>query len=157
MSPSEKNTQLATITENAPRWASVVARDPQPPLKFCYSVKTTGVYCRPSCAARLPKPENVQFHATCEDAEKAGFHPCKRCKPNQASLVEQHAEKIASACRLIESSETPPSLELLAQNVGLIAYHLHPGFKATTGLTPKEYAAPDRANLGRTARTKIGP
>ena len=68
-----------------------------------YSVKTTGVFCRPSCAARLPKPENVQFHATCEDAEEAGFRPCKRCKPNQASPVGQHAEKIASACRLIES------------------------------------------------------
>ena len=154
MRPSAKNTQLATITENDPRWASVVARDPQPPLKFCYSVKTTGVYCRPSCAARLPKPENVQFHATCEDAEKAGFRPCKRCKPNQASLVEQHAEKIASACRLIESSETPPSLELLAQHVGLSAYHFHRVFKATTGLTPKEYAAAHRDKLVRKTLSK---
>src|SRR5258705_10720687 len=117
MSPSAKNTQLATITENDPRWASVVARDPQSPLKFCYSVKTTGVYCRPACAARLPKPENVQFHPTCEDAEKAGFRPCKRCKPNQASAAEQHAAKIASACRLIEGSETAPSLADLARNV----------------------------------------
>jgi AraC family transcriptional regulator of adaptative response/methylated-DNA-[protein]-cysteine methyltransferase len=125
-------------------------------LKFCYSVKTTGVYCRPSCAARLPKPENVQFHATCEDAEKAGFRPCKRCKPNQASLVEQHAEKIASACRLIESSETPPSLELLAQHVGLSAYHFHRVFKATTGLTPKEYAAAHRDKLVRKTLGKSG-
>src|SRR6266550_5104365 len=137
MRPSAKNNQLVTITENDPRWASVVARDPQPLLPFYYSVKTTGVYCRPSCAARLPKPENVQFHATCKDAEKAGFRPCKRCKPNQASLVEEHAKKIASACRLIESSETPPSLELLAHHVGLSAYHFHRVFKATTGLHPK--------------------
>src|ERR1700721_4727823 len=113
MRPSAKNTQLATITESDPRWASVVARDPQPPLKFYYSVKTTGVYCRPSCAARLPKPENVRFHATCKDAEKAGFRPCKRCKPNQASLVEQHAEKIVSACRLIERLETHTSIHML--------------------------------------------
>src|ERR1700676_3888685 len=154
MRPSAKNTQLATITENDPRWASVVARDPQPPLKFCYSVKTTGVYCRPSCAARLPKPENVQFHATCQDAEKAGFRPCKRCKPNQASSLEQHAGKIASACRLIESSETPPSLELLAQHVALSPYHFHRIFKATTGLTPKEYAAAHRGNLVRKTLTK---
>src|SRR5258707_8549486 len=138
MRPSAKSTQLATITESDPGWQSVVPRDPQPPLKFCYSVQTTGVYCRPSCAARRPKPENVQFHATCKDAEKAGFRPCKRCKPNQASLVEQHAEKIASACRLIESSETAPSLELLAPHAGLSAYHFHRVFKATTGLTPKE-------------------
>src|SRR5580704_12833605 len=154
MRPSAKNTQLATITENDPRWASVVARDPQPPLKFCYSVKTTGVYCRPSCAARLPKPENVQFHATCKDAEKAGFRPCKRCKPNQASPAEQHAGKIASACRLIESSETPPGLDELARHVGLSTYYFHRVFKATTGLTPKGYAAAHRDNLVRKSLNK---
>ena len=151
MSISTKNS-LATIAENDPRWASVVARDPQ--AKFYYSVKTTGVYCRPSCAARLARPENVQFHRTCEDAEKAGFRPCKRCKPDQASPVEQHAEKIASACRLIESSETPPSLELLAQHVGLSTYHFHRVFKAATGLTPKEYAAAHRDNLVRKSLNK---
>jgi AraC family transcriptional regulator of adaptative response/methylated-DNA-[protein]-cysteine methyltransferase len=112
------------------------------------------VYCRPSCAARLPKPENVQFYATCEDAEKAGFRPCKRCRPDQASPVEQHAKRIASACRLIESSETPPSLELLAQHVGLSTYHFHRMFKAETGLTPKEYAAAHRDNLLRKALNK---
>src|SRR5260370_11993538 len=151
MSISTKNA-LATIAENDPRWASVVARDPQ--AKFYYSVKTTGVYCRPSCAARLARPENVQFHRTCEDAEKAGFRPCKRCKPDQASPVEQHAEKIASACRLIESSETPPSLELLAHHVGLSTYYFHRVFKAATGLTPKGYAAAHRANLVRKSLNK---
>ncbi|HEY4363339.1 MAG TPA: bifunctional DNA-binding transcriptional regulator/O6-methylguanine-DNA methyltransferase Ada [Bryobacteraceae bacterium] len=147
MRTSAKNAQLAKITETDPRWASVVARDPQ--VKFYYSVKTTGVYCRPSCAARLARPENVQFYATCEDAEKAGFRPCKRCKPDQTSPVDQHAEKITSACRLIESSETPPNLELLAQHVGLSTYHFHRLFKAATGLTPKEYAAAHRNNLVR--------
>jgi AraC family transcriptional regulator of adaptative response/methylated-DNA-[protein]-cysteine methyltransferase len=147
MRTSAKNAPLAKITETDPRWASVVARDSQ--AKFYYSVKTTGVYCRPSCAARLPKPENVQFYATCEDAEKAGFRPCKRCRPGQASPVEQHAKKIASACRLIEGSETPPSLELLAQHVGLSTYHFHRVFKAETGLTPKEYADAHRDNLVR--------
>ena len=151
MSTSTKNAQLATITENDPRWASVVARDPQ--AKFYYSVKTTGVYCRPSCAARLARPENVQFHGTCEDAEKAGFRPCKRCKPDQASPVE-HSEKISSACRLIENSETPPSLKLLAQHVGLSTYHFHRVFKAAMGLTPKEYAAAHRDNLVRKSLNK---
>src|SRR5579864_5119771 len=151
MSISTKNS-LATIAENDPRWASVVARDPQ--AKFYYSVKTTGVYCRPSCAARIARPENVQFHRTCQDAEKAGFRPCKRCKPDQALLVEQHAEKIASACRLIESSETPPSLELLAQHVGLSTYHFHRVFKAATGLTPKGYVSAHRANLVRKSLNK---
>src|SRR5579871_5618136 len=100
MSTSKKNARPGKITENDPRWAAVVARNPE--ANFYYSVKTTGVYCRPSCGARLPRPENVQFYPTREDAEKAGFRPCKRCKPDQASRGEQVAEKIASACRLIE-------------------------------------------------------
>jgi AraC family transcriptional regulator of adaptative response/methylated-DNA-[protein]-cysteine methyltransferase len=151
MSTSTKNA-LAMIADNDPRWASVVARDPQ--AKFYYSVKTTGVYCRPFCAARLPRPENVQFHRTCEDAEKAGFRPCKRCKPDQAPPNEQHAGKIASTCRLIENSETPPSLESLAQRVGLSTYYFHRIFKAATGLTPKEYAAAHRGNLVRKSLNK---
>src|SRR5258708_26394965 len=68
---------------------------------------------------------------------KGGVLSAGHCKPNQASLVEQHAAKIASACRLIESSETPPSLELLAQHVGLSAYHFHRVFKAQRGLHAK--------------------
>src|SRR6202043_1954433 len=111
MSTTTKNA-LATITENDPRWASVVARDPQ--AKFYYAVKTTGVYCRPSCAARLARPEHVQFHATCADAEKAGFRPCKRCQPNQPALAEQHSAMIAEACRLIAEAEEAPDLEALA-------------------------------------------
>lgn len=153
MSTSTKNARLAAATESDPRWAAVAARDPQ--AMFFYSVKTTGVYCRPSCAARLARPENVQFHRTCKDAEKAGFRPCKRCKPDQASMVE-HSEKIVSACRLIENSETPPSLKLLAQHAGLSAYHFHRVFKAATGLTPKGYASAHRASVVRRSLNKSG-
>jgi AraC family transcriptional regulator, regulatory protein of adaptative response / methylated-DNA-[protein]-cysteine methyltransferase len=152
MSTSTKNAQPATITENDPRWAAVVARDPR--ASFYYSVKTTGVYCRPCCAARLARPENVQFHRTREDAERAGFRPCKRCKPDQASPAEQHSDKIASACRLIESAETPPSLESLSRHVGLSTSHFHRLFKAATGVTPKGYAAANRANLVRKSLNK---
>jgi AraC family transcriptional regulator of adaptative response/methylated-DNA-[protein]-cysteine methyltransferase len=147
MSTSTKNARPATLTENDPRWAAVVARDPE--ADFYYAVATTGVYCRPSCAAKLARPENVQFYRTPEDAERAGFRPCKRCKPDQASPDGQHAEKIASACRLIENAETPPCLESLAQHAGLSASHFHRLFKASTGLTPKGYAAAHRANLVR--------
>ena len=87
MNMSTKNVQLATATAHDARWAAVVARDPQADGTFYYSVETTGVYCRPSCAARLARPEHVRFHATCTEAEQAGFRPCKRCKPHQASLV----------------------------------------------------------------------
>jgi AraC family transcriptional regulator, regulatory protein of adaptative response / methylated-DNA-[protein]-cysteine methyltransferase len=111
------------------------------------------VYCRPSCAARLARPENVQFHATCEDSEKAGFRPCKRCKPNEPPAAEQQAAKIAQVCRLIEKSEETPGLEQLAKYAGLSRYHFHRVFKAITGLTPKAYAAAHRTER---VRRKLG-
>jgi AraC family transcriptional regulator of adaptative response/methylated-DNA-[protein]-cysteine methyltransferase len=73
--------KLAAATTRDPRWQSIVTREKDADGKFFYSVGTTGVYCRPSCAARLPRPENVRFHASTADAEKAGFRACKRCKP----------------------------------------------------------------------------
>lgn len=133
-----------TATEKDPRWASVVNRDPKADGKFYYSVHTTGVYCRPSCAARLARPENVSFHATCEEARQAGFRPCKRCRPDQPSKAEQHSRTIAAVCRLIEESEQIPPLEELARKAALSPWHFHRLFKAATGLTPKEYAAAHR-------------
>ena len=69
------------------RWEAVRRRDPAAVGAFYYSVRTTGVYCRPTCAARLPRRENVAFHATCADAERAGFRPCKRCRASLRSRV----------------------------------------------------------------------
>jgi methylphosphotriester-DNA--protein-cysteine methyltransferase len=86
---------------------------------------TTGVYCRPSCAARRAKRENVGFHATRADGEKAGFRPCKRCKPDQPSLIEQHAAKVTAVCRLIASAGENPTLEELARAAGLSPHHFH--------------------------------
>src|SRR3977135_3715658 len=106
MNMSNPNEIRALATVSAPRWAAVAARDPAADGKFFYSVKTTGVYCRPSCAARPARPENVRFHATWADAEQAGFRPCKRCKPNQAPLLAQHAAMVAGICRLIEDADT---------------------------------------------------
>src|SRR5918994_177714 len=114
MNASANNAQPTAATVNDPRWAAVVARDPEADGTFYYSVQTTGVYGRLSCAARLARPEHVRFHTTCEDAEKAGFRPCKRCKPHQPPLVEQYAAKVTEACRIIEASETVPGLEDLA-------------------------------------------
>ena len=149
MTMSEKISDLATTTESDPRWASVLARSAGADGAFFYSVRTTGVYCRPSCAARLPRPENVRFHATREDAEGAGFRPCKRCKPDQPSLVEQHAAKVTEACRLIETSASLPTLETLATRAGVSPFHFHRVFKAITGLTPRAYAAAHRGERVR--------
>lgn len=156
MSATSKNAQLAAATERDPRWAAVIARDAGADGTFYYSVKTTSVYCRPSCAARLARPENVRFHATCADAELAGFRPCKRCKPDQPALVKQHAAKITEACRLIKGAETAPSLEELARHVGLSTYHFHRMFKSITGLTPKAYAAAHRAQRMRNELGRCG-
>jgi AraC family transcriptional regulator of adaptative response/methylated-DNA-[protein]-cysteine methyltransferase len=135
-------------TVNDPRWASVVARSAEADGRFWYSVTTTGVYCRPSCGARLARPENVRFHATREDAEKAGFRPCKRCRPDQLPPADRHKAKVVAACRLIEQAidqtQDVPALAELAAEVGLSRYHFHRLFRSITGLTPKAYAAAHR-------------
>jgi AraC family transcriptional regulator of adaptative response/methylated-DNA-[protein]-cysteine methyltransferase len=133
-----------------PRWDAVVARDRSADGAFYYSVKTTGVYCRPSCAARLPNPKNVQFHATPADAERAGFRPCKRCRPDRPPLQAQQAAQIAESCRLIETADETPDLAGLANAAGLSPSHFHRVFKAVTGLTPRGYATAHRTATVRT-------
>jgi AraC family transcriptional regulator of adaptative response/methylated-DNA-[protein]-cysteine methyltransferase len=128
-----------------PRWARVVARDRTADGLFWYSVMTTGVYCRPSCASRRANPQNVQLHDSLESAKATGFRPCKRCNPGGVSVGAQNTAIIARACRLIEGSEEAPALNDLAEAVGRSPSHFHRLFKATTGLTPKEYAATNRA------------
>ena len=140
---------LAAATVTDPRWASVATRDPNQDGRFVYSVRTTGVYCRPSCGARMPRPGNVAFHATPADAERAGFRPCKRCKPDQAPLATRNAMKVAALCRLIERAERAPSLDELARHAGSSVHHLHRMFKSVTGLTPRAWAAAHRAKRVR--------
>ncbi|WP_448509750.1 bifunctional DNA-binding transcriptional regulator/O6-methylguanine-DNA methyltransferase Ada [Immundisolibacter sp.] len=141
----------AKVIRNDPRWAAVVARDPAADGRFFYSVKTTGVYCRPACGARRPQPENVQFHPTAADAQCAGFRPCKRCKPDQAPLAVRQAALVTELCRFIERAEQTPSLRVLATHAGLSAYHVHHVFKAVTGLTPRAYGLAQRAARVRAA------
>jgi len=154
MSTPNEIRALATVSD--PRWAAVAARDASADGRFFYSVRTTGVYCRPSCAARAARPENVTFHTTTADAERAGFRPCKRCKPDQPARAEQHAAKVADLCRFIESAEEAPTLDQLAERAGLSSYHLHRIFKEVTGLTPKAYAAAHRAKRVREELARSG-
>lgn len=134
----------AAETESDPRWAKVAARDASADGSFFYSVKTTGVYCRPSCGARTARPENVAFHATAADAERAGFRPCKRCKPDGESRDARHAAVVAELCRFIETQDEIPTLDALAARAAMSPFHLHRIFKAVTGLTPKAYATAHR-------------
>jgi AraC family transcriptional regulator of adaptative response/methylated-DNA-[protein]-cysteine methyltransferase len=129
----------------AARWAALAARDARSDGAFVYAVRTTGVYCRPSCPSRAARPENVAFYPTCAAAEAAGFRPCRRCRPNEPGLTGRRAEAVARACRRIETSEAMPSLAELAREAAMSAYHFHRVFKAVTGVTPKAYAASRRA------------
>jgi len=133
----------AAAVRGDPRWAAIRARDAG--ADFFYSVKTTGVYCRPSCAARPARPENVAFHLTSAAAEAVGFRPCRRCKPDQPSLSERRSALVAELCRLIDGRENAPSLEELAAHARLSVFHTHRLFKAATGLTPRAYAGAQRA------------
>ena len=144
----------ASRSENDPRWAAIVARDKAADGTFFYSVKTTGVYCRPSCGSRRARPENVAFHATRAEAERAGFRPCKRCKPDEAALADQNAARITDICRFIENEDEIASLETLAARAGMSVYHFHRTFKAVTGVTPKAYANAHRAKRVRAELTR---
>lgn len=137
--------KTSSTTQDDARWAAIVNRDARADGLFFYSVKTTGVYCRPSCRARQPRRENVSYHETREAAEAAGFRACRRCRPNQASPQQENASRIAYACRLIETAEEPPPLSALAGSVGLSESHFHRLFKTITGLTPMQYARAERA------------
>src|ERR1700741_785548 len=134
--------------------AALMDKDERADGLFWFSVKTTGVYCRPSCPARPPKRENVIFHLSLEDAEKAGFRACKRCDPKGLGLASQHSKAVATACRLIREAENFPNLNQLAESAKMSPGYFHRLFKATTGLTPKEYADAHRSDRMKKALPK---
>lgn len=128
------------------RWEAVRTRNVQADGQFVYAVRTTGVYCRPSSSARLPKRENVEFFASAQDAEAAGYRPSRRAQSDRTASATERTALIAQACRLIESAHTAPNLDELAAQAGMSAFHFHRIFKAETGLTPKSYATAYRAH-----------
>jgi AraC family transcriptional regulator, regulatory protein of adaptative response / methylated-DNA-[protein]-cysteine methyltransferase len=143
--PEMKKAAAPASVVNDPRWARIIARDRTADGLFWYSVMTTGVYCRPSCASRQANPANVQLHNTLEAAKATGFRPCKRCNPDGISIAGENAAIVARACRLIKESEEMPALNDLAKAGRRSPSHFHRIFKAETGLTPKKYAAAHRA------------
>ncbi|WP_420428984.1 bifunctional DNA-binding transcriptional regulator/O6-methylguanine-DNA methyltransferase Ada [Kordiimonas sp.] len=126
------------------KWQAVLRRDKTADGQFFFSVATTGVFCRPSCGARQPRRENVDFHTSPLDAETAGFRACKRCKPTETPTWHERTDLVAKACRFIEESETAPPLAEVAAHIGLSPYHFHRVFKEVTGVTPKAYATSHR-------------
>jgi AraC family transcriptional regulator, regulatory protein of adaptative response / methylated-DNA-[protein]-cysteine methyltransferase len=125
-------------------WTAVERRDGAAAGKFYYGVVTTGVFCRPGCASRLPLRRNTRFYATTAAAEAAGLRPCKRCRPNEASPEARHLAAIEKACRLIRSSENMPTLAELAAAAAMSRFHFHRLFKEIVGTTPRDYARTKR-------------
>ncbi|HYD38747.1 MAG TPA: bifunctional DNA-binding transcriptional regulator/O6-methylguanine-DNA methyltransferase Ada [Allosphingosinicella sp.] len=123
-------------------WTAVLARDRAADGRFVTGVLTTGIYCRPSCAARHPRRENVRFFATAAEAAAAGLRACLRCRPDE---VSRDSAAVAAALKLIEASEEPPSLDALAARAGYSPFHFHRLFKRATGVTPAAYARGKRA------------
>jgi AraC family transcriptional regulator, regulatory protein of adaptative response / methylated-DNA-[protein]-cysteine methyltransferase len=122
------------------RWEAVRQRDQRGDGAFFYAVLSTGVYCRPSCAARPARRENMRFYTSPAEAEHAGFRPCKRCRPTEPRIADRQAAAVAKACRMIEEAEEMPSLDRLADAAGMSRFHFHRVFRAVTGVTPKAYA-----------------
>lgn len=133
------------------RWVAISNRDKTAHNAFVYSVKTTGIYCRPTCAARLARRANVGFYRYPAEAEAAGFRPCKRCKPNEQMEGDEQDEIVKRACDVLaqcarnsptgdDATEKPMGLKTLAERVGKTPRYLHKIFKDRMGVTPKQYA-----------------
>jgi len=145
-------TRTARAETSAPtddiRWRAVVARDARLDGVFVTGVLTTGIYCRPSCPARRPKRENIRFFGRPEEAERAGFRACLRCRPKEAGQTHPHADMVRRIVRVLsESAEERFTLTVLAREVGMSPHHLQRTFKRATGISPRQYA--DALRLGR--------
>src|SRR5512138_2075423 len=140
---SDKKPQDAFFDDQS-RWEALVRRDRLAAGAFLYGVVTTGVYCIPQCPSRLPRRENVRFFSTCEEAERAGFRPCRRCNPSSAGSRDSRAGFIAAACRTLENADRMPRLKELADEAGMSPFHFHRMFREAVGITPAQFAREKR-------------
>lgn len=129
----------ASPTEAEQRWQLVLRRDPRADGEFVYAVRTTGVYCRPSCPSRAARRENVTFFESPGLAAAAGYRPCKRCRPDEISQQQRRNALVLQACQAIEHSASALSLAQLAQQAGMSPYHFQRIFTSVTGLSPKAF------------------
>jgi AraC family transcriptional regulator of adaptative response/methylated-DNA-[protein]-cysteine methyltransferase len=134
-------------------WAAFMRRDRSWDGRLIGAVKTTGIYCKPSCPAKRPKRENVEFFASGEEARAAGFRPCLRCKPDE---LGRDREAVANAVKLIESAEKTPTLDQLASAVGYAPHHFQRLFKRDLGVSPADYARALRSSRAQKHLTQNG-
>jgi len=139
----------STYTTDDIRWKAIVAREQAADGHFYYAVKTTGVFCRPSCSSKMPNRENVEYFVNSQGAQAAGYRPCKKCKPAGTTTKEAIEQKIISACRVIENSHMVPKLADLAKGLELSPGYFHRLFKKYVGVTPKQFASNHRSRRFR--------
>src|SRR2546426_3432429 len=132
---------MPSVTNNPELWDAVLSRDASRDGSFVFAVRSTGIYCRPSCPARRPRREQVQFFQLPEAAEQAGFRACRRCRPRRVRNHHPEIELVRRVCVAIEENdEQPLTLEKLSASTGLSAHHLQRTFKEVMGITPRQYA-----------------
>lgn len=137
------------------RWRAVTGRDSRFDGAFVYAVRTTGIYCRPSCASRKPRRDNVDYFPLPESAEQAGYRACLRCRPAEAEPRDPQLEMVRRVCRYIDENAGgegggeggPPTLAQMGRHVGISPHHLQRTFKRHLGISPRQYA--DARRLGR--------
>lgn len=138
-----------TFASDEGRWQAVQDRDPRADGAFFFAVRTTGVFCRPSCASRAPRRENVEFFATTDAAEHAGYRPCKRCQPT--SLPRELAI-VERACKVLDADpQQRMTLAQLSDAVHVSPFHLQRLFSRIVGISPRQYQAAQRAGVLRDA------
>ena len=140
---------MQTQSKNDERWTLVLARDAHADGQFVYAVKSTGVFCRPSCPSRRPRPENVEFFTSPASAQEAGYRACRRCLPTRPNLQLQMVE---AACRYLKDHlENTVTLETLSRHVGVSPFYFQRLFKRTLGVSPRQYQQAQRANRFKNA------
>jgi len=131
--------QTEKLNDHA-RWRAVLARDKSADALFVYGVRSTGVYCRPSCPSRRPRPDRVAFYDSPNDARRAGYRACKRCRPDAQGSNDPWIEKVRRATVYLSNVDGHPSLATLASRLGGSPYHLQRNFKRLVGVSPRQYA-----------------
>ena len=140
--------QESATTSEKICWDALQAKDARFNCVFVYGVRSTGIYCKPSCPSKRPRREQVIFFSSCEAAEQSGFRACRRCRPCQTHVGDPHVETVLRACRAIETAaDGPVSLAVLGEKLSISPHHLHRIFKKITGITPHQYAAAHRLKL----------